>query len=119
MGTSLVAAVWILNILVDAAGHMAFKLAAIEPQGLSTLMRWRHMAARPWLWVGIACFIVEFILWLAFLSLVPLAEGVLLGMISIVVLMICGRLFFGEHFTRPRIIGVSLIVAGVALVGAF
>jgi drug/metabolite transporter (DMT)-like permease len=48
---------------------------------------------------------------------VPLAQGVLLGMMSIVVVMVGGRIVFKEHFTRPRIIGMSLIVAGVAIVG--
>jgi len=32
--------------------------------------------------------------------------------------MLGGRVLFGERFTRPRLIGVSLIVLGVALVGA-
>ena len=79
--------------------------------------RWRHMLARPWLWVGIFCFVGEFLVWLAFLSLIPLAEGVLLGMVSIVVVMIGGRIWFHEHFTRLRLIGISLIVAGVVIVG--
>lgn len=119
MNPYLVATVWLLNVLVDSAGHVAFKLAATEPPPGGTLQRWRHMASRPWLWAGIACFIVEFVLWLAFLSLVPLAQGVLLGMISIVVVMLLGRMFFNEHFTRLRIAGVSLIIAGVALVGMY
>lgn len=58
------------------------------------------------------------VLWLAFLAVVPLAEGVLLGMMGIVTVMLGGRVLFGERFTRPRLIGVSLIVLGVALVGA-
>lgn len=75
------------------------------------------MASRPWLWIGVFCFIGEFVVWLAFLSLVPLAQGVLLGMISIVVMMVCGRIAFAEKLTSPRLIGMALIVAGVAIVG--
>ncbi len=118
MNSLLIVTLWVLNILVDSGGHFAFKLAAVEPAAdATTLEHWRHMLGRPWLWLGIFCFVGEFVLWLAFLSLVPLAQGVLLGMMSIVVVMIGGRIVFKEHFTRPRIVGMLLIVAGVAIVG--
>ena len=117
MNSALVLGLWILNTVLDSGGQLAFKAAAMEP-GLATgLARWRHMAGRPWIWVGVLCFVGEFVVWLAFLSVIPLAEGVLLGMVSIVVVMIGGRIWFFEHFTRPRLVGISLIVAGVAIVG--
>jgi len=106
-----------LNTALDSGGQLAFKAAAVEPGQADGLARWRHMLARPWLWVGIFCFVGEFLVWMAFLSLIPLAEGVLLGMVSIVVVMIGGRIWFHEHFTRLRLIGISLIVAGVVIVG--
>jgi drug/metabolite transporter (DMT)-like permease len=110
--------VWVLNLVLDSGGHFAFKLAAIEPDTDATfLVHWRHMLARPWLWVGVFCFIGEFVAWLAFLSLVPLAQGVLLGTTSIVVVMLGGRIMFHERFNRLRIAGILLIVAGVAIVG--
>jgi drug/metabolite transporter (DMT)-like permease len=110
--------VWLLNLVLDSGGHFAFKLAAVEPDTDSTVLdHWRHMLVRPWLWVGVCCFIGEFVAWLAFLSLVPLAQGVLLGMASIVIVMLGGRIMFHERFTRLRITGMLLIVAGVAIVG--
>jgi drug/metabolite transporter (DMT)-like permease len=110
--------VWLLNLVLDSGGHFAFKLAAVEPDTDSTVLdHWRHMLAHPWLWVGVCCFIGEFVAWLAFLSLVPLAQGVLLGMASIVIVMLGGRIMFHERFTRLRITGMLLIVAGVAIVG--
>lgn len=118
MSSLLVVGIWVLNIVLDSAGHFAFKLAAVEPDThISLMAHWRHMLARPWLWLGVFCFVGEFVVWMAFLSVVPLAQGVLLGMVSIVVVMIGGRIVFLEHFTRPRIIGMFLIVVGVAIVG--
>jgi drug/metabolite transporter (DMT)-like permease len=117
MNSPLVVFLWILNVVVDNAGHVAFKVAAMEPGQETAAIRWWGMACRPWLWLGIVCFIAEFVLWMAFLSLIPLAEGVLLGMIGIAATMLCGRIFFHEHFTPMRVIGISLIVVGVALVG--
>ena len=79
--------------------------------------RWRRRAAGRGLWLGVACFAAEFVCWLAFLSLVPLSKGVLLGSINIVAIMLAGRLLFGERLSRWRVAGIALITIGVCLVG--
>lgn len=113
--TSLTFALWMLTLALDTGGHLAFKTAAhAEGDGLQ---RWRAMARRPWLWVGLAAFVFEFVAWLAFLSTVPLAEGVLLSTLNMVSILIGGRLLFGERLTRLRVGGVLLIAGGVILVG--
>jgi drug/metabolite transporter (DMT)-like permease len=76
------------------------------------------MAAQPWLWLGVGCYVFEFLVWLAFLSLIPLSDGVLLGSINIVAIMLAGRLLFGEKLTRLRVVGIALVTLGVAVVGA-
>ncbi|WP_049623942.1 EamA family transporter [Frateuria defendens] len=111
-------ALWLFNVVIDTGGQLAFKAAAGHPQAGEGLARWRHMARRPWLWIGIGCYVAEFLAWIAFLSLVPLSEGVLLGSINIVALMLAGRLLFGEKLTRLRVIGMLLVSVGVAVVGA-
>ncbi len=108
---------WGLNAVFDTAGQLALKAAAVDPLAGDGLARWRWMAARPWLWLGVGCFVIEFGLWLAFLSLVPLSQGVLLGSINIVVIMVVGRLLFAEALTRLRVAGIVLISVGVAVVG--
>jgi len=114
---ALALALWLLNLIFDSAGQLAFKAAATDARAGVGMRRWRWMAQRPWLWVGVACYGAEFLLWLAFLSLVPLSEGVLLGSINIVAIMIAGRLLFGERLSQLRVAGILLISAGVALVG--
>lgn len=116
--TPLVAGLWLLNMLVDTGGQLAFKAAAIaDPRAGSGLARWIWMASRPWLWIGIGCYAVEFLVWLAFLSLVPLSNGVLLGSINIVAVMVAGRILFRERLSPMRVIGILLVSAGVAVVG--
>lgn len=113
----LVVTLWILNVLVDSGGQLAFKAAASEPGHRNGTERWRFMLARPWLWAGIACYVAEFLVWLAFLSLVPLSEGVLLGSINIVAIMILGRVLFREKLAPMRVVGIVLVSVGVAIVG--
>jgi drug/metabolite transporter (DMT)-like permease len=111
-------ALWLVNVVLDTCGQLAFKAAAADPAAGDGLARWRHMATRPWLWLGVGCYVFEFLAWIAFLSLVPLSEGVLLGSINIVVIMIAGRFLFGEKLTRLRVAGIVLVCLGVAIVGA-
>ena len=115
--SALVAGLWLLNVIVDTGGQLAFKAAAGDRAAGDGLARWRYMAARPWLWLGVGCYAIEFLVWIAFLSLIPLSEGVLLGSINIVAIMIAGRFLFGEKLTRLRVIGIALVTLGVAIVG--
>lgn len=108
---------WVANVIVDSAGQLAFKAAAINDADASGLARWARMAQHPWLWLGISCYVFEFVLWLAFLSLVPLSQGVLMGSINIVAIMLAGRWLFKERLTRMRVIGILLVSLGVAIVG--
>ncbi len=112
-----VATLWVLNILLDTFGQLSFKAAAVGDPGGSGLAHWKAMARRYWIWFGIGAYVAEFLVWLAFLSLVPLSEGVLLGSINIVAVMLAGRLLFNERFSPLRTLGILLIAAGVAVVG--
>jgi drug/metabolite transporter (DMT)-like permease len=107
---------WSLNILLDTTGHLAFKLAAGATHD-SGFRRWKFLLISPSLWMGIACFGLEFGVWFALLSLVPLSLAILIGSINIVVVMLAGRLVFDERLDRMRITGMLLIAAGVALAG--
>lgn len=115
--SALVASLWLLNIVLDTGGQLAFKAAAGDPAAGDGLARWKHMAARPWLWLGVGCYVIEFVVWIAFLSLIPLSEGVLLGSINIVAIMVAGRFLFGEKLTRLRVVGIMLVTLGVVIVG--
>src|SRR5205809_1715577 len=100
---------WIANIVLDTAGHLAFKAAASGD--------WKSMLRSSRLWVGIACFCLEFVAWLALLSLIPLSQAVLIGSINIVVVMLAGRIVFHERLDGVRIVAMWLIAIGVALAG--
>lgn len=114
----LVLCLWVANVLLDTSGQLAFKAAAADERAGDGLARWRYMFARAWIWLGIGCYVAEFVVWIAFLSLVPLSEGVLLGSINIVAVMVAGRVLFREKLSPLRVTGILLVAAGVAIVGA-
>jgi len=110
--------VWIMNIVVDTVGHMAFKSAAITEHE-SEWHRWKKMLSSIPLWVGIVCFCLEFVLWLVLLSILPLSSGVLLGTINMFAIMVAGRLLFRELLDPMRMLGMIFIILGVVLVGVY
>ena len=115
--SSLAAFLWIFNVALHTVGQLSFKAAAGDPRAGDGLMRWRYMAGRPWLWLGVGCYVVEFPAWIAFLSLLPLSVGVLLGAIDTVVIMLAAHVLFREKLTVLRVTGVLLVTAGVTVVG--
>lgn len=56
---------------------------------------------------------------LAFLTLVPLSEGILLGSVQYHRCVVVGRILFKEKLTPLRLTGILLVASGVAVVGAF
>lgn len=115
--THLAVLLWIGNILFDTVGQLSFKAAAISPEGVSGFARWRRMLCNRWIWVGVSAYVAEFLLWLAFLSLVPLSQAALVGSVNILAVMFGGRILFAEQLTVWRTAAALLIAFGVALVG--
>lgn len=115
--TPLVISLWIANVSLDTIGQVAFKYAAISSKNEKHWHYWLNLFSNYWLWLGISAYLIEFFLWLAFLTLVPLSKSILLSSINIITIMLVGRLLFRETLTAFRIIGMVLITVGVVFVG--
>ena len=115
--TAAIVLLWVLNIGFDTLGQIAFKQGAVAPNNASGIRYWLNTLNNNWIRIGIACYLAEFPLWLAFVSLVPLSEAVLFASINIVTVMIAGRLFLKEPLTRLRLLGIALVASGVTVVG--
>ena len=109
-------ALWLLNLVLDTGGQLAFKGAAARASP-ATFAGWLRTLRDPLVQVGVTCYVVEFAGWLAFLTLVPLSTAVLLSSLNIVTVTIAGRLLFDEPGGRLRTAGILLVTAGVALAG--
>ncbi len=116
---TLVILTWLGNVILDTLGQLAFKRAATISKEGEGWHYWVNLFSNGWLWVGIGAYVGEFLLWLAFLTLVPLSEGILLGSVNIIAVMVVGRILFKEKLTPLRLTGILLVASGVAVVGAF
>jgi drug/metabolite transporter (DMT)-like permease len=112
------AALLLLTVFVlDSASHVALKAASVRASQRTESMFVRALLRQPAMWLGGAMFAGVFLAWVAFLERVPLGQGVMSGSITIVGVMLGGRLFFREQITPARATALSLICAGVLLVG--
>jgi drug/metabolite transporter (DMT)-like permease len=111
---------WMLLAAVligNTAGQLLLKAASNHAERVGGDDHWRALLTHPLLWLGLVVYVAEFFLWLAFLSVVPLWQGVMVACIDILMVMIGGRIFFAEQITPQRIGAISLIAAGVLMVG--
>ena len=102
---------------LEALGQLCFKHTAnrsvhgVDPVALM-LHGWKH----HWLYVGIACFVIEAFVWTLALSKLPISVAYPAGSICFVFVALFSRLILKEHVERIRWYGIGLILAGVALV---
>jgi drug/metabolite transporter (DMT)-like permease len=105
------------NFLIDTFGQLSFKAAALRAPDEANIKRWQVMLSNYWIWGGVLAFVFEFFVWIAFLTQVPLAVGVLMSSLNILSIVIGGRIFFGEKLSRKRLMATVLIASGVLCVG--
>lgn len=115
--SALIIILWLINLACDTVGQIAFKYAAITSKHNQGMHYWRKLFGNLWLWLGFGTYFLGFLFWLAFLSYVPLSQGILLGSFNMITVMLAGRILFKEHITPFRLIGILFITTGVVLVG--
>ncbi len=100
----------LLCILVEAASQLCFKHAAEEESILRTLRK-------PMLWLGIALWLVELVVWTVVLEHVPLSIAFPMMSLTYLATLLGGALMYHETITRRHLLGAFCITFGVACVG--
>jgi drug/metabolite transporter (DMT)-like permease len=104
-------------LIGNTAGQLLFKAASLRADRPGVAAHWQALALDPVLWIALVIYVFEFFMWLAFLSVVPLWQGVMVACVDILMVMVGGRIFFGEKITGARVLAIALIAVGVLLVG--
>lgn len=107
------------SVVCDVIGQVCFKLGvghehATPAAGARVLLR--KLVASPWIALGIAVYVVEFVLWFAALSRAPLSFAFPVAALSYVGVVLASRVVLRERVSLRRWLGTAMIVAGVALV---
>ncbi len=117
---------WILFVVavsLDTFGTVLFKHGSNQlPE--SKQVGWRgHIEnilgalKRKEIALGVLVYIVEYIIWISFLSTMPLSAAYPLSSVTIVMILLASWLFLGEKIGKNRWLGAVLIISGMFLVG--
>lgn len=98
----------ILATSIEAAGQVLLKKSAITTN---------KSAARMWAVAGVACLVIEAIVWTIVLSKLDLSIAYPMGSLCFVMVVILSSIFLKEQIGKNRWAGVLLILSGTALLG--
>lgn len=108
-----------IAIALDTAGQLLWKLAAMRlPSSVSPGVLLRAVAHDPLPLLVVGVFVLQLANWLLVLERVDLSYAQPLTALSYVSVGLLSAWFFGERLDVHKGVGVLLVLAGVALVGA-
>ncbi|HXS72679.1 MAG TPA: EamA family transporter [Rhodanobacteraceae bacterium] len=107
------------SIVCDVIGQVCFKLGVgrgLVSARTGARAALRRLIGSPWIALGVAVYVVEFLLWFAALSRAPLSFAFPVAALSYVGVVLASRLVLRERVSLQRWLGTVAIVIGVALV---
>jgi drug/metabolite transporter (DMT)-like permease len=110
-----------LGVLLNAAAQLMLKTAtqATGPIRVEWPGIWQSTAqviTVPWLWAALVCYALSVFVWLIGLSRVPVSQAYPLLSLGYVINALLAWWLLGEMLTAQRLVGVGVVIAGVALI---
>ncbi|MGH3637014.1 MAG: hypothetical protein ACRDTS_23610, partial [Mycobacterium sp.] len=109
---------WAILLAIETLGQVALKTAGMRI-GVFELDRTSVLAAitTPWLWVGLACYLGQFAVWMTILEKSTLSAAFPTSAIVFVAVMIASWAVFGDPMGWEKVLGSAIIVAGILMLG--
>ncbi|HET7932143.1 MAG TPA: hypothetical protein VFL63_12250 [Rhodanobacteraceae bacterium] len=109
---------WVALLAIETLGQIALKTAGARI-GPFELDRPSIVLAlqTPWLWLGLACYLGQFMVWMVILEKSALSAAFPTSAIVFVAVMVASRLVFGDPMGWEKMLGCVVIVTGILLLG--
>jgi multidrug transporter EmrE-like cation transporter len=107
---------------LSATGNLIIKNAAKAMGGLNlggsqVVQSLFHLFTNPGIVVGLALYLVGFVLWAKVLSMVDISSAYPIFIsLAFVIVVVGSRLFFGENLNPLKIFGIVVIALGIIIV---
>ncbi|MBI3454061.1 MAG: EamA family transporter [Rhodospirillales bacterium] len=109
---------WVLLLAFDTGSEIAFKIGSDHVAGLDFGLDWAWaVASSPWIVSGVAGQTGAFVVWLMILHRTPLSFAYPATALTYVTIMLASWLILNEEIDAWRWLGVTIIVAGVVMLG--
>ena len=106
------------GVLLNAVAQLALKASVRElgaigltlTDALPTALR---IAAEPWLWLGLGCYVVSVVVWILALSRVEVSIAYPMLSIGYIINALVAWAWLGEVLSVNKIAGIAIITVGV------
>jgi len=110
----------LVSVSLSALAQVSFKLgvtaSAIAGAGGGAITRLVHSMLTPGIMVGLALYGFGTLLWLTALGRVEVSQAYPFVGLGFVLTAILGYAFFGDALSPQRILGILVVIGGIALV---
>jgi multidrug transporter EmrE-like cation transporter len=110
----------LFTILLTVYGQLAIKLQVIKagalPQGnLEKIGFLLHLLINPWIISAFLAALLASVAWMAAMTKLPLSFAYPFMSLAFVLVMVFSSLLFNEPITAHKMIGVALVIVGLAI----
>jgi drug/metabolite transporter (DMT)-like permease len=110
---------WLLLLGFDTVCQISLKKAGLDVGAFDfSRAAFARALAEPWLWSAIGCYIGAFLAWITILRRTTLSAAFATSAIVFLAVMAASWAVFGEHVGVLQIVGSSIILAGILMLGA-
>ena len=103
---------------ISAFGQVLLKYAMMKHGAIEfSLQGLIRLFTEPRLILAMGLYAAALLMWLHVLSKVPLSTAYPMLAITYVIVPLLSMVFFGERIQQPQIIGICLVLVGVAMIG--
>ena len=110
---------WMLLLGFETVCQISLKKAGLDV-GVFDFSRdaFAHALTEPWLWSAIGCYVGSFLSWITILRKSSLSAAFATSAIVFVAVMAACWMVFGEQVRAMQIVGSSVILVGIFMLGA-
>jgi multidrug transporter EmrE-like cation transporter len=110
------------GVLLNSAAQLMLKagakaLGTVALDGASLFSAGWNAATQPWILLGLCCYFVSAGLWILALTRVDVTVAYPMLSMGYVIAALLAWHFFGEALTASRVLGITIILLGVVVLG--
>jgi drug/metabolite transporter (DMT)-like permease len=113
----------LISVGIGALGQVLLKKGMNDMGPLSLSLPWNQLggvlwrvATNPYVFIGLAIYLVSMVFWLIALSHVDLSYAYPFASLSYGIMLIASWIFFSESITPLRLVGTLIICMGVLVI---
>lgn len=108
----------VTGVLLNAVAQLALKASvretgSIDLSAAAAIPTLTHLAAQPWLYLGLGCYVVSVGIWILALSRVDVSVAYPMLSLGYVVNALAAWAWLGEELNPVKVLGIGIIIVGV------